>query len=809
MRFLGWLTVIFASSVFADNHNPFFSGSDVSIVYGSNSITFGNSAYTRTVSHTLRTTSLKIGGVELLAAPASEGKFTFSDKTVDLGGGTLLGTQTINAADSKILKLWAYKDGFRCRVCYRIFGGNRPWLQKWFEFESQQAPKLVAMERLPIKHDLLQGTYGEWGDSGVVAGGDGKAVGIQVGEIKPLGNCVREIDHLRAEVRMDKPGIITPWSVLALTTGSRYTAAFALQMFWGTYISYASAENRPVIYNTWYAYKWNVTEADCLRTIPIARSLGADYFVVDDGWQSAYGDWLTNPYHFPHGLSYVAGSVRAAGMKFGFWIAPASTRADAATLEEDWLIKNSDGSSWSGNGWPSYCFTTNWSERITDHVTDLIQETGAEFMKLDFTVERDLCFDPTHPHPAGLAVGAQKENWLGFLDRVRSVEPDMVIYRAYTRAENSGYNDFGWWSDWMLAGLNDPRRQDARWWFRSADSTRYGTGLQRYLAPPYCLTGTTPAHIQGFEGRKDLLEYQLTTVAANYCNLEISGNIEGITETERATVRKWVSWYRENQSYLMFAQFDSVTAKAYNPYDQNLYGQEWVDGVYHLRPALNGKYGYLCFWNPSESPKRVIVDINPSDYFLPSGLAQAALYAMNAGWSARSTGATLHSEFTMAPLSWEVIEVTEPGSLGDRSNVTVSGTVAFSALKGPGPSLITVRLTDAAGASSDLLVPLYAGGSFRFTVNLLNGPFTVSAKPTHWLRRTLSAVNSGSPVSGMTFVLANGDPIPDNQTDVLDLNAVLSAYGKIGSASDLDEDGVVGLSDLALILLNFQLIGDL
>jgi Tol biopolymer transport system component len=137
----------------------------------------------------------------------------------------------------------------------------------------------------------------------------------------------------------------------------------------------------------------------------------------------------------------------------------------------------------------------------------------------------------------------------------------------------------------------------------------------------------------------------------------------------------------------------------------------------------------------------------------------------------------------------------------------VSGNVTFQHLgSGSPPSTATVRVTWKGWLFGSYETDLGPGGAY--ILSLPAGPLTLSVKHTHWLRRTMSADNSGGPVTGIDFSLINGDCYDDNSVDLLDLNQVLTFFGTADPMTDLDEGGTVDLIDLNIILTNFGKVGD-
>ncbi len=102
-----------------------------------------------------------------------------------------------------------------------------------------------------------------------------------------------------------------------------------------------------VLYNSWEATAFDVTESGQAHLAEIAASLGVELFVVDDGWfhgrvddRTALGDWWPDEEKFPGGLSPLIRKVNALGMDFGLWIEPEMVSPASQLYREapDWVI---------------------------------------------------------------------------------------------------------------------------------------------------------------------------------------------------------------------------------------------------------------------------------------------------------------------------------------------------------------------------------------------------------------------------------------------------------------------------------------
>ncbi len=104
---------------------------------------------------------------------------------------------------------------------------------------------------------------------------------------------------------------------------------------------------RPVIYNSWEATEFRVSEAGQIALAERAAALGIDRFVMDDGWfgqrkddHAGLGDWYVNKEKFPNGLKPLIDKVKSLGMDFGIWVEPEMVNPDSDLYRKhpDWVL---------------------------------------------------------------------------------------------------------------------------------------------------------------------------------------------------------------------------------------------------------------------------------------------------------------------------------------------------------------------------------------------------------------------------------------------------------------------------------------
>ncbi len=95
---------------------------------------------------------------------------------------------------------------------------------------------------------------------------------------------------------------------------------------------------RPVTgYNTWDYYFSDISlekvkeNLEVIGKTPFLKE-HLQYFTVDDGWQTAWGEWVPN-YRFPGGIEQLSETVRSYGLIPGIWTAPLCVNPSSAPAQ--------------------------------------------------------------------------------------------------------------------------------------------------------------------------------------------------------------------------------------------------------------------------------------------------------------------------------------------------------------------------------------------------------------------------------------------------------------------------------------------
>lgn len=108
-----------------------------------------------------------------------------------------------------------------------------------------------------------------------------------------------------------------------------------------------AATPSPLIYNSWEACFFDFDIKKQMALAEKAADIGAEVFVVDDGWftnrnddTSGLGDWTVDPNKFPDGLLPLSRKVQELGMVFGLWAEPemVSPTSQLVKKHPDWVL---------------------------------------------------------------------------------------------------------------------------------------------------------------------------------------------------------------------------------------------------------------------------------------------------------------------------------------------------------------------------------------------------------------------------------------------------------------------------------------
>ena len=302
---------------------------------------------------------------------------------------------------------------------------------------------------------------------------------------------------------------------------------------------------RPVIYNSWYATGFDVSEEGQLKLAEEAKSLGVELFVIDDGWfsgrkddHSGLGDWFADPHKFPNGLKPMIKKINDMGMQFGLWVEPEMVNPQSKLFKKhpDWALyfDNRTKTQWRNE------LTLNLAREdvyqyLLQSMTSLLKNHNIKFIKWDHN--RGL----TEPGWPSATKTVQKEvriryinNLYRLIDELQKQFPDVLFENC---SSGGGRPDLG-----MLS------RMDQMW---TSDNTN---PLDR-LFIQYGYLSAYPANTMvcwttGYDSRVINLPLEFIFDVAMTGVLGVGDNISQWNEKQKEIARNKIAEYKSIRQFV-------------------------------------------------------------------------------------------------------------------------------------------------------------------------------------------------------------------------------------------------------------------
>ncbi len=187
-----------------------------------------------------------------------------------------------------------------------------------------------------------------------------------------------------------------------------------------------------------WGYERNFNVDEVLGTLSKAKELGLEWAVLDDGWQTAEGDWHLHPGKFPRGtedMQDFVSRINGAGLKAKLWWAPLAADPGTDLLEEhaDMLLLDENGNPQDITWWDSYYLCPAYDKTIEHaeaQVERYLKEWGYRGLKIDGQHLNGVapCHNPAHNHerPEESYEGLQ-DFWQAVYEKALSIDKEAVV----------------------------------------------------------------------------------------------------------------------------------------------------------------------------------------------------------------------------------------------------------------------------------------------------------------------------------------------------------------------------------------------
>jgi alpha-galactosidase len=293
---------------------------------------------------------------------------------------------------------------------------------------------------------------------------------------------------------------------------------------------------RPVHYNCWEAvyFDHDVTELKEIATL--AASLGAERFVLDDGWfgrrdddTSSLSDWEVDPRKYPDGLGPLIDHVHGEGMRFGIWLEPEMINPDSDThrAHPDWALGAEDQILGRQQKALNMALP-DVRDFLYERISALLSAYPIDYIKWD------------HNRVLPMPDAAQTRGAYALIDRLRRDFPQVEIESC---ASGGGRIDFGILSRTQRIWLSDSNDALERLRIQH-DAALFlpGAVTGSHVGPRRCHTS----------GRVMDIEFRAWVAAQRHMGFEMDPR--ELTGDEADVLREVTGWWKENRDWMFDAE---------------------------------------------------------------------------------------------------------------------------------------------------------------------------------------------------------------------------------------------------------------
>jgi alpha-galactosidase len=199
-----------------------------------------------------------------------------------------------------------------------------------------------------------------------------------------------------------------------------------------------------------WGYGRKMTPSQLFGALPVVKKLGFTWVTLDDGWQTAQGDWFLNPRKYPNGdadMRALVDKIHAAGFKAQLWWAPlaADPGTELVRKHPEMLLLNADGSKQKISYWNSWYLCPADPAVVEYHkaiVVKAIRDWGFDGLKLDGQHMNGAppCYNPAHKHARPEeSVEAMPKFFQAIYETALQIKPDALVEFCPC---GTGYNFF-------------------------------------------------------------------------------------------------------------------------------------------------------------------------------------------------------------------------------------------------------------------------------------------------------------------------------------------------------------------------------
>lgn len=298
---------------------------------------------------------------------------------------------------------------------------------------------------------------------------------------------------------------------------------------------------RPIHANSWEALYFDHDIDKLKALIKSVSQLGAERFVLDDGWfpgrrsdNAGLGDWTVDDSVYPQGLHPLVEAVRSAGMQFGLWFEPEMVNPDSELYRQhpDWVCHlQPHQTPLARNQLVLNLAMPQVREYLFDNISALVAEYAIDYIKWDHNRDLVMAGDGQSSVMQQQVAGCYQ-----VIDKLLQQFPALEIESCASGGARA---------DWGIL------QRTGRVWtsdsIDAADRLRIQRGFSLFNPPE--ITGAHIGHeVAHLTGRAIDIHTRAVVALQGQFGFELNATV--IDDTEAATISHYVALYKQHREWI-------------------------------------------------------------------------------------------------------------------------------------------------------------------------------------------------------------------------------------------------------------------
>jgi len=303
---------------------------------------------------------------------------------------------------------------------------------------------------------------------------------------------------------------------------------------------------RLVNYNCWEAIYFDHDVDKLKRLASSAAEVGAERFVLDDGWfaapgiprnddTSSLGDWTVDVTKYPDGLSPLIEHVNALGMQFGLWFEPEMVNANSALAKQhpDWVLTHGPAEHIEGrNQFLLDLSNSEVTEYLFEQLHNVLSQYNIRYIKWDMNRDATRAVDASGQR----SLVRHSEAVFALMARIRTAHPLVEIESC---ASGGGRIDYRVLRNTHRVWLSDSIDARVRWKMQSEAFV---------FVPPSVYGSHVGAEKVHTSARKQPMSFRALVAMTGHMGIE--SDMAELSPADRSTLMRYISLYKQNRQWM-------------------------------------------------------------------------------------------------------------------------------------------------------------------------------------------------------------------------------------------------------------------